>query len=54
MTIPVSEYADLHDQIQQAKNLLAVIHRDGWHYTLKVGFEQSISDAIDLVVKKID
>lgn len=33
-------------QVTQAKDLLAVIHRDGGHHTGKVGFKQSVADAI--------
>jgi len=33
-------------------NLLAVIHRDGGHYTGQYGIEKSVEDAIKIVVDK--
>jgi hypothetical protein len=46
---PVSEESEvtlLHAKVNAAKNLLAVMHRDGGHHTEKVGFLQSCKDAI--------
>ena len=37
----------------QLKNLLAVIHRDGGHYTEKYGINKSINDATQIVANLI-
>lgn len=34
------------DQILAAKNLLAIMHRDGGHHEFAVGFDQAIQDAM--------
>ena len=33
-------------------DLLAIIHRDGGHYTEKNGLEKSVNDAIELISKE--
>jgi hypothetical protein len=35
-------------RVRKARDLLAVIHKDGGHHTEKVGFEQSVEDAIQI------
>jgi hypothetical protein len=35
-----------NDQILAAKNLLAIMHRDGGHHEFAVGFDQAIQDAM--------
>lgn len=37
---------------KHVKDLLAIIHRDGGHHTLKVGYSQSITDA-EVVVTQL-
>ena len=37
---------ELTDQVLAASNLLAVMHRDGGHHQLAVGFDQAIQDAM--------
>lgn len=42
----IYQYAlQLEAEVNAAKNLLAVMHRDGGHHTDKVGFIQSCKDA---------
>jgi hypothetical protein len=43
------EIEGLEKQIECANNLLAVIHRDGGHYTGEHGFEKSCRDAEAIV-----
>lgn len=37
---------DENDQILAAKNLLAIMHRDGGHHEFAVGFDQAVQDAM--------
>lgn len=39
------------DAIQEFKNLLAIIHGDGGHYTNKFGMELSILEAISIIYR---
>lgn len=39
------EYDDLKQKEQMLLNLLAVVHRDGGHYTEKFGIHKSVHDA---------
>lgn len=41
----LNQSAILQDSVRVAKDLLAVVHRDGGHHTEKVGFHQSCQDA---------
>lgn len=38
---------------QKLKNVLAVAHRDGGHYTTKHGIEKSTEDAIQIISNAI-
>jgi len=46
----VQEVDDLQSKLH---NLLAVIHRDGGHYTEKHGLEKSVQDAMQLSSERI-
>jgi hypothetical protein len=48
--IPQAE--SLIAKVRAAKEILAVIHRDGGHHTECVGFEQSCVDAIVVISKE--
>ena len=48
--IALRKYSDIYKHILQ--NLLAIIHRDGGHYTEEHGLEKSVEDAIKVVAKE--
>ncbi len=47
--LPDSNYREKENCLM---NLLAVMHRDGGHYTIKHGFEKSTKDAIEIWHKR--
>lgn len=43
--LKTSRIKELEKQVQQAGNLLAIIHRDGGHYITEHGWEKACEDA---------
>jgi hypothetical protein len=47
-----ADYLDIFPVVNHdLYNILAVIHRDGGHYTAKHGLEKSVKDAQEIVIK---
>ena len=43
-----------YDYEHHLKELLAIIHRDGGHYTEKHGIEKSVKDAITIIYRNME
>jgi len=50
---PHSKGGGIMDDTIKLKNLLAIIHRDGGHYTGEHGLEKSVADAMKIVAELI-